>query len=104
MAVSLTHSTRLAPYSPSALAMVSSVSPNTTATGSPSRRASVRSSKAGFDTCESTWSATTKTSDINASYSDVLSGSQEIDQCRCAVLFLDHPPRFLGRTRAGLQD
>src|SRR5687767_15114497 len=64
MAGSLTDNTRMAPYSASALATVSSASPNTTATGSPSLRASVRSSSAGLETCESTCSATMRTSDI----------------------------------------
>src|SRR3954453_648116 len=54
-----------------------------TAEGSPSRRAIVRSSYVGFLTAPSTWSMTTRTSDISRS-SDELLGSEELGQRRGA--------------------
>src|SRR4029453_17865076 len=97
--------TRVAPSSASVLAIVSSVSPKTIATGSPSLRAKVRSSSAGLEGCESTCSATISTSDINnRDLSDVFASSQELDQGRRsgAIFIGDDATRLLGRSWGGL--
>src|SRR5213080_972886 len=76
-----------------------------TAEGSPSRLAMVRSSYVGFLTAPSTWSTTTRTSDIRRS-SDELLGSEELGQRLGArtVLVLDDLAGGARRAGRGVDD
>src|SRR6478736_2409198 len=76
-----------------------------TAEGSPSRLARVRSSYVGFLTAPSTWSTTTRTSDIRRS-SDELLGREELGQRlgARAVLVLDDLAGGARRAGRGVDD
>src|SRR6478609_4968509 len=76
-----------------------------TAEGSPSRFAMVRSSYVGFLTAPSTWSMTTRTSDISRSSDELLRGEEVGERLGArAVLVLDDLAGGARRAGRGLDD